>query len=127
MALMRKVWHDDNPSVVNATVGHGLVLLDLTNNVEAERELRIALVNARHAYPAGHWRIALAENALGAALSAQHRFEEADTLLVRGYDRLTAALGPSALDARLARGRLVTHYQRWGRPELAARYRGAGT
>jgi tetratricopeptide (TPR) repeat protein len=127
ISLMHRVWHDDNPSVVNATVAHGLVLLDLTRTAEAEHELRGALGNARRAFPAGHWRIALAENALGAALSARRRFQEADTLLVRGYDRLTATLGSSALDTRLARGRLVAHYQRWGRPELAARYRGGGT
>jgi eukaryotic-like serine/threonine-protein kinase len=127
IALMRKVWHDDNPSVVNATISHGLVLLDLTRNADAEHELRDALVNARHAYPAGHWRLALAENALGAALSARRRFQEADTLLVHGYDGLTATLGPTALDTRLARRRLVAHYRRWGRPELAARYRGEGT
>lgn len=127
IALMRKVWNEDNPSVVNATVSHGLVLLDLTRNAEAEHELRDALVNARRAYPAGHWRLALAENALGAALSARRRFQEADTLLVHGYNRLTVTLGPSALDTQLARRRLVAHYRRWGRPELAARYRGEGT
>jgi hypothetical protein len=97
--------------------------VSLGRHGEAEKELRPALERAIHAYPSGHWRIALAENALGSALSAQGKFDEADTLLLNGLRGLAATRGLDALDTRLARMRVVAHYQRWRRPELAVRYR----
>jgi serine/threonine-protein kinase len=126
LGTMRRVWPENNSSVVNAMVSHGLVLLSLTRLDEAERQLRVGLTNARAAYPAGHWRIAQAENALGAALSARRRFDEADTLLVHGLDGLTTTLGAAAPETRRARQRVVAHYERWRRPELASRYRDGG-
>jgi tetratricopeptide (TPR) repeat protein len=123
IGILRKKWGDDNTSTVNASVSHGLVLLSLGRNREAEAELRPALERANRGYPRGHWRVALAENALGSALSVQHRFDEADTLLLAGLRGLASTRGPHALDTRLARLRVVAHYQRWRRPELAVRYR----
>ena len=121
--IMRAKWGDDNTSTVNASVSHGLVLVSLGRHREAEAELRPALERAVHGYPPGHWRIALAENALGSALSAQRKFDEADTLLLNGLRGLAATRGIDALDTRLARMRVVAHYQRWRRPDLAVRYR----
>jgi len=121
--IMRAKWGDDNTSTVNATVSHGLVLVSLGRHREAEAELRPALERAVHGYPAGHWRIALAENALGSALSAQRKFDEADTLLLDGLRKLAATRGIDALETRLARQRVIAHYQRWRRPELAVRYK----
>ena len=121
--IMRAKWGDDNTSTVNATVSHGLVLVSLGRHREAEAELRPALERSIHGYPPGHWRIALAENALGSALSAQRKFDEADTLLLDGLRGLAAKRGINSLDTRLARMRVVAHYQRWRRPELAVRYR----
>ena len=65
IGILRKKWGDDNTSTVNASVSHGLVLLSLGRNREAEAELRPALERANRGYPRGHWRVALAENALG--------------------------------------------------------------
>jgi eukaryotic-like serine/threonine-protein kinase len=123
IAVMRKAWGDDNPSTVNATVAHALILHALGRHRAAEAELRPALERARRAFPSGHWRIGVAESVLGSVLSAERRFDEADTLIVRGYETLAARLGHSAIETKRARAALVAHYERWGRPELAGRYR----
>ena len=77
----------------------------------------------RERMPEGHWRIALADSKLGACLVALRRYEEAEPLLLDGYDGVEAKLGGG--DSRTVQTveHLVELYEAWSRPESAARYR----
>jgi serine/threonine protein kinase/tetratricopeptide (TPR) repeat protein len=73
------------------------------------------------------WQIADAKSMLGAALTGQKRFADAEPLLLAGYEGLTAA--ENAIPAR-ARGRLTESLQRlvrlydaWEKPDEAVRWR----
>ncbi len=64
-----------------------------------------------------------AESVLGACLTKQRRYEEAEPLLVNSYARLKDDEGDGAKQADAARQRIVDLYMAWGRPEKAAAYR----
>ena len=66
------------------------------------------------------------QSVLGAALAGQHRFQEAEDLLVSSYAQLLRMEGPAATFTQEARQRLVDLYEAWGKPEKAAPYREAG-
>jgi hypothetical protein len=61
---------------------------------------------------------------LGNALAAQDRFEEAEPLLLTSYEELQA--NSKTPRSRLVKARefLADLYDRWDRPEEAARWRG---
>ena len=84
---------------------------------EEALELREALYEERN------WRIAETEVALGECLSLLNRFDEADTLLVRGYQTLLEQRGESYQRTQEALGYLVVLYELWNRPEQAEEYR----
>jgi eukaryotic-like serine/threonine-protein kinase len=70
----------------------------------------------------------LAQSLLGDVLLAQHKYPEAEALLVQGYEGLKAREGQiSPLYARFrineAGERIVRLYEAWGRAEKAAEWR----
>ena len=90
-----------------------------------EGEARPAVETLRQALPAGHWRIADAESVLGGCLTGLGRFDEAEPLLVGGYEAVRK-VQPDSSYTRDARARLVALYLAWGKPEQAARWRAEG-
>ena len=60
---------------------------------------------------------------LGGCLAARGRFEEAEPLLTRSFDRIRARRGDETRENREARAQLVALYEAWGRPRQAAAYR----
>ncbi len=64
--------------------------MGLNRAAEAEPFLREGLQIYQTALPGGHWRIAVAENALGAALESIGRTAECHALLTRSHPVLTS-------------------------------------
>jgi hypothetical protein len=95
---------------------------------EADPFAREALGRAEKDFPKGDFRMALAEGTLGECLIAQDRFSEGESLIVRSYEFLSSwkphARTPLYERWRtLARKRIVDLYEKWQKPDLAARYR----
>ena len=63
-----------------------------------------------------------AESVLGECLSFLHRFEVADSMLVRSYEAIEGAFGTEHERTLDARERLFDHYVRWDKKDLAMQY-----
>jgi tetratricopeptide (TPR) repeat protein len=108
---------------VDATRPHhelGIIYLARGDGPRAEAAFRTAL---RGAFPEDHPRRGQFLGGLGESLVMQHRFAEAEDVLLRTLRIAEAADLPR--DVTLTRDRLVRLYQAWGRPAEARRYRDA--
>jgi serine/threonine protein kinase/Flp pilus assembly protein TadD len=90
---------------------------------EAETLLRGAVAGALASCPAGDWRIGEYRRLLASCLVAQKRYAEAEREFQASLDELTARLGPACGRTKRARDGLADLYDRWGKPEEAARHR----
>jgi len=99
-------------------------LLDLGRPREAEPLLRESLELRRQSLPPGHWLISSSESMLGACLTAEGRYAEAEALLLRAHAGLESSRGHDHERTIEARRRLVALYEVWGRPDRAAAWRG---
>lgn len=102
---------------------------------EAEPLAREALARAPKVFSNDLGRVAIAEGTLGECLIGQDRFAEAEPLIVHCYDVLKTTPGrfsylsplgnldPFEKWRTLARARAVELYEKWQKPDLAARYR----
>jgi tetratricopeptide (TPR) repeat protein len=81
---------------------------------------------ARSVYTAAlsedHWRTAVAIGAEGAALAGQHRYADAEKLLLQSHTILSQDQNAMTLFVTEANRRLASFYSEWGKPELAAEY-----
>jgi len=96
----------------------GVFLLDkLQRPVESESHLEKAvnLWNASGLQATGEWLET--SSALGAALAAQGRFDEAEPLVLDAYQRLRETRGEDDVRTRQAMARITTLYESWGKPE----------
>ncbi len=59
-------------------------------------------------------------------LAKQGANEKAEPLLVPSYEIIVNTFGEDHPRSKAVRGRIVTLYEAWGRPEEAARYRREG-
>jgi tetratricopeptide (TPR) repeat protein len=121
LAIRRKVMGDESADVAATyTLRANLMLAErrfdeaLKEAAEARRILALSL-------PDDHWRVAMAKNTQGAALTGLGRYKEAEPLLVGSLEQLYGSPVPD-LPAR-GRSRLVDLYTAWGRPEDATKYR----
>src|SRR5262249_46604856 len=101
----------------------GGVLLLAGRAGEAEVYLQQALVIQEKRGPA--WLVGATRSELGGAVSAQHRYKEAEPLLLDGYDLLRKSRGEEHARTVAARAGVAANYEAWGKPEQAARYRTA--
>ena len=121
LAIRRKVMGDESADVAATfTLRANLLLAErhfdaaLEVATEARRILALSL-------PDDHWRVAMAKNTQGAALTGLRKYKEAEPLLVGSLDGLDGSPVPD-LPAR-GRKRLVELYTAWGKPEAANKYR----
>jgi eukaryotic-like serine/threonine-protein kinase len=96
-------------------------LLTQGQAAEAEPLAREALAIFREV-ESPKWRIADAESVLGGCLAAQGRFQEAEPLLLAGYEALRTEKGLGTRYLPPARERLAGLYEAWGKPERARAY-----
>lgn len=74
--------------------------------------------------PPGDWRLPSTRSILGGSLSRQNKFAEAEPLLLAGYQGLRQAKDAPAKRVAEALDRIVSLYEKWGKPELAKKWRG---
>lgn len=86
---------ETHPMISSALTVYGRSLLSLGRIAEAEIALRESLRLRRAAYPDGHWLIASSLAAVGECLLAAGKYRDAEPLLVRAYQELLSAKGPS--------------------------------
>ncbi len=96
----------------------GQVLTENGKPAEAEPLLCEAL-EICHTNTAPALRLGDAMSALGACFTAQGRYAEAEPLLLDGFSRVAGAQGVSSNNLRIARTRIATLYEAWGKPAEA--------
>ncbi len=125
MAIYRRMLPETNTRIVR-TLGHLLTCqIAAGRDVEAEQAANKSLALIRETLPADHWYVALCKARLGACLIGQQRFDEAEPLLLEGYERVVAARGATGRLASEILRSLVRLDDDAGRPERAARHREA--
>ncbi len=116
----------NSPGQANALAVNGSMLLVQKKYDEAELKLRECL-NIRQKIQPNDWNTFDAKSMLGEALLDQHKFAEAEPLLVSGYDGMKQREDeiPSAEQPRLAKAleRLVKLYDAWGKKDEARKWR----
>jgi len=96
----------ENPRVTAMAVDLARVRIALGQASGVEVMTRRALQMRERIYPAGHWRIAEAQALLGASLAAQHRYEEAEQLMIAADRTFKPIPGRQARDRDANRERL---------------------
>jgi len=89
---------------------------------EAEPLFREALAIRERKLPT-HWLRAETAGSLGEVLAQQKKFDDAEPLLLAGYDGIKDNRAAPAEPRRQAIQRLANLYQAWGKPEQAALWR----
>jgi eukaryotic-like serine/threonine-protein kinase len=122
LEVRRRVLGPLHPDTVDTLTSFSELQLREHRYGNAERLLREALNTWEKTRP-GDWRRYNAESLLGAALNGQHRYAEADQLLLSGYAGLMLRKDtiPSIEKFRVAETGewIVQLYRAWGQPEKA--------
>jgi hypothetical protein len=98
------------------------LLIDTGHYAEALKLATDAKAIWLKALAPGHWRTASAEAAEGAALAGLRRFDEAEPLLLKGYDVLHSDTAAVHIYVTNSSRWLAKLYQDMGQSEKAARY-----
>ena len=121
----RRVLGPAHPDTLEVMTSLGEVRLEQKQYTGAEPLLREALTNYESA-ASDSWQRYRSQSLLGAVLSAQGRYAEAETLLIAGYQGMVQreSAVPFEDRGRLARAseRIVQLYGEWGKPEKAAEW-----
>ena len=120
ISLYRQNSEDD--SLAPALIGYGSLLTELGNPHDAEPLLREGVERWRKMVPAGHWRIAVSESALAGCLIQLQHLEEAERLLLQGFEILQNKRGIQSVEAQRTLKRLVELYKIRNKPETVAKY-----
>jgi serine/threonine-protein kinase len=122
LEIQQQVLHEGHIDYARSWTVLGKILTRTNDLKGGEGYLRRALELRIRALKPGHWRLAETQGALGENLIAQKRHSEAEPLLIESHTSLNTSL--SARDPRTqdARSRLVTLYEAWKKPEMAARF-----
>ena len=126
LAAFRQTAGDDHPLTLRAMANLGMLQRDLGRLEAAEAMLCDCLARV-DAAGVDAWQMCDARVFLGGVLREQRRFDEAEPLLVAGYEGLVARaerIPPNERDRiALAQKQLVKLYEAWGKPDEAARWR----
>jgi len=125
LAIYRHLYGDLHRNVGSALLCLGALCVESRDPIRAEPYLREAVRIWHRTHTEGDWHTAEAETWLGECLTAQGRYEEAEPLLLAGYEVIREHRGADDPRTRRALDRILGLYASWGRPERAARYRGA--
>lgn len=117
LALRGKTLQDEHPMVSASMSLLGRALDGLDSLDAGERWLRESLNVRKSAYPAGHFLIASSEGQIGAHLTLRGEYARAEAMLRESERKLVAARGDAAPIVKDARNRLVSLYERWGKPD----------
>ncbi len=125
LAAKRKQAKENDPRFANLLTQISLDLLKYNQDGPAEKYLRECLTIREKAIP-NHWLTSDTKSLLGEALAGQKKFEEAEPLLIAGYEGLKKHEKeiPEGEKKRIpeAARRLVNLYTAWEKPEEAAKW-----
>ena len=110
-----------HPVVAQSHSNLGLLLNEMGEHGEAERHHRVALNARQELLGVDHPSVTESIQSIAEVLRAEERLPEAERLLLDRH-ALVEVDGPSAELSSLAEA-LADLYERWGRPDEAARYR----
>jgi tetratricopeptide (TPR) repeat protein len=120
-----RVLGPDHPRRLLSINNLALLYLSQGKYVPAEAVLRPALASYQKA-PTHSWRQYHCQSLLGASLAGQHKYREAEPLLLSGYEGMLQrqAIMPAYERSKLEQARkwIVQLYHNWGKPEQAAQW-----
>ena len=122
MQLRRGVKPQPRTGIATAAVEMAEAKIAKGEHTDAESLLRACLVIQKVAFPEGGWRIAETTSILGASLNAQHKFGEAESLLLDSYAGMEN--DPQAPEKRThkALARIADLYEAWHTAEPGEGY-----
>ncbi|HMP15691.1 MAG TPA: serine/threonine-protein kinase, partial [Gemmatales bacterium] len=117
-----KLFGEKHEMTLLSTIHLGATLAKMQPDTESEKVLRNALASVEKYQPKVHWLHGKVKSLLDQVLTRQHRFEEAEALLLQAYENLhdNTAANPELLDGCLQN--LVEHYQTRGLPGEVVRW-----
>jgi serine/threonine protein kinase/tetratricopeptide (TPR) repeat protein len=126
VALRKRSDAADGLNVCAALERLGLNCLKLQKYVDAEQALRESLT-IRETQQPGQWETLNVQSMLGASLTGQNKYAEAEPLLLEANEGLAQVKDQIPADSRKcldeARGRLFSLYDAWGHPDQADKWR----
>ncbi len=132
LTVRREQLPEVDPDIARSLDALGELLIQHGKHAQAEPILReslqireLLLTQPQHAWQqlTLEGRAAQTASALGASLTGQGRFAEAEPLLLEGHDRIHESALAATRQARRTVERLVELYEASGKSDLAARYR----
>jgi len=125
LAGRRHTLGPENPDTLDTMSDLGLVNHAQGKFAASEALAREAFEGDRKTRP-DDWRRFFAESLLGASLAGQKKYDEAEPLLIAGYQGMDAGKGKIAVPDRYRPDRagewIVQLYQAWGKPGKAAEW-----
>ena len=125
LEVRRRLLGPLHPETTDLLTSFGGLLLREHRYVDAERLLREALNTLEKTHP-GDWQRYNVESLLGAALSGEQRYDEAEPLLLSGYAGLSQrkeTIPPIEKSPEATAGEwIVQLYRAWGREEKASEW-----
>lgn len=122
----RRLLGNEDPRTVGTLVWLGRVRLAQHQFQQAETNFREALTTYQRTNFAG-WQRYHSENLLGASLAGERKYDQAEPLLIAGYEgmieRREKISVPSQHDLQSAGERIVRLYEDWPKPDKAAVWR----
>jgi tetratricopeptide (TPR) repeat protein len=122
LAMRMKLLGPEHSDVAGSMTLLSGLLIDTGHYAEALKLATDAKAIWLKALAPGHWRTASAEAAEGAALAGLRRFDEAEPLLLKGYDVLHSDKAAVHIYVTNSSRWLAKLYQDMGQSEKAARY-----
>ena len=122
LQLYRRVLLEGRAEFASAWTLLGMILNKTRKRAQAESYLRDALSLYTRAKPQDARGIAGIRGALGECLMDQKRYEEAEPFLSESYNSLKVGQIQQSPTLSEAISRLVTLYEKWGKPAQAAQY-----
>ena len=124
LAEMRKIHPEDHVEMVPMIYGLGRVMLGQGNLAGAEEHFARIIVLLGDDSPDA--RLVITRSNQGEVLMKQERYREAEELLLPSFKTLNRLWGDAHPETIRAHNRVISLYERWGRPEDAERYRELG-
>ncbi len=112
---------DDPNHAVHALLA-GVLTLRAGKAKVAEALLRRAVSIREKALPADHWLLANVRSILGEALTAQRKFDEAESMLLEAYEKIDPP-EPWGRRKKAALERIIGLYEAWGKTKQADTWR----